>query len=103
PPGGEAGCVTGADLGADHPDNDQVAPDGVLDEVLVAATPEEQSAAEAAAGDANAPDSTDDELDQLTADVDTDGLDMSGFGLEELGFAGLDDLDDPKPDPDGGP
>jgi hypothetical protein len=102
-PDDEDGFVTGADLGDDHPDNDQVAPDGVLDEVLVAATPEEQSAAEAAAGDANAPDSTDDELDQLTADVDTDGLDMSGFGLEELGFAGLDDLDDPKPDPDGGP
>ena len=34
--------------------------------------------------------------------TDTDSLDMSGFGLEELGFAGLDDFDDLRPDEDGG-
>jgi hypothetical protein len=98
----ENGFVTGADLEYEHPDNDQDAPDNVLDEVLVADTPEEQAAAEAAAGDPNVPDSTDDELDQLTAEVDTDDLDMSGFGVEELGFAGLDALDDPQPDQGGG-
>ena len=98
----EDGFVTGADLEDEHPDNDQEAPDNVLDEVLVAATPEEQAAAEAAAGDPNVPDSTDDELDQLTAEVDTEDLDMSGFGVEELGFAGLDALDDPQPDQGGG-
>jgi hypothetical protein len=48
------------------------------------------------------PDAPDDELDGLTADVDTEDLDMSGFGLEELGFAGLDELDDPRPDENGG-
>jgi hypothetical protein len=101
-PDDEGGFVTGADLERDHPDNYEDAPDGVLDELLVAATPDEQAAAEAAAGDADVPDSTDDELDQLTADVDTDDLDMSGFGLEELGFVGLDSLDDPHPEQVGG-
>lgn len=97
----EKGFVTGADLADDHPDNDEDAPDNVLDEVLVA-TPEEQAAAEEAAGTDDVPDATDDELDELTGDVDTDNLDMSGFGLEELGFTGLDEFDDPRPDEDGG-
>ena len=97
----ENGFVTGADLADEHPDNYQDAPDDVLDDVLVAATPEEQAAAEEAAGADDGPDAGDDELDALTADVDTDNLDMSGFGLEELGFAGLDDFDDPRPDEDG--
>ena len=97
----ENGFVTGADLTKDHPDNAEDAPDDVLDEVLVA-TPEEQAAAEEAAGDGDAPDAPDDELDGLTSDVDTDDLDMSGFGLEELGFAGLDALDDPRPPEIGG-
>jgi hypothetical protein len=98
----ENGFVTGADLGDEHPDNEQDVPDNVLDEVLVAATPEEQAAAESAAGDPNVPDSTEDELDQLTAGVDTDDVDISGFGVEELGFAGLDAVDDPLPGQGGG-
>jgi hypothetical protein len=97
----ESGFVSGADLVEEHPDNDADAPDDVLDEVL-AATPEEQAAAEAAAGDGDLPDASDDELDGLTADVDTDDLDMSGFGMEELGFGGLDDIDDPRPAENGG-
>ena len=96
----ESGFVTGADLVDDHPDNAEDAPDDVLDQVLVAASPEEQAAAEEAAGD-DVPDAADDELDGLTAEVDTDDVDPSGFGAEELGFEGLDDLDDPKPGPDG--
>lgn len=96
----ESGFVTGADLVDDHPDNAEDAPDDVLDQVLVAASPEEQAAAEEAAGD-DVPDAADDELDGLTAEVDTDDVDTSGFGAEELGFEGLDDLDDPKPGPDG--
>lgn len=97
----ESGFVTGADLVGDHPDNAEVAPDDVLDGVLVA-TPEEQAAAEEAAGPGDVADASDEELDGLTADVDTDNLDMSGFGLEELGFASLDELDDPRPDENGG-
>lgn len=96
----ESGFVTGADLVDDHPDNAEDAPDDVLDQVLVAASPEEQAAAEEAAGD-DVPDADDDELDGLTAEVDTDDVDPSGFGVEELGFEGLDDIDDPKPGPDG--
>ena len=38
----------------------------------------------------------------VTTGVDADDLDMSGFGVEELGFAGLDALDDPKPGQGGG-
>ena len=96
----ESGFVTGADLVDKHPDNDADAPDDVLDEVLVA-TPEEQAAAEAAAGDGDLPDAADAELDELTADVDTDDVDGSGFGVEELGFEGFDALDDPRPAEDG--
>jgi hypothetical protein len=97
----ENGFVTGADLVEEHPDNDEDAPDDVLDEVLVA-TPEEQAAAEEAAGDGDVPDATDEELEGLTTDVDTDDLDMSGFGSEELGFVGLDEFDDPRPAENGG-
>ena len=102
-PDDEGGFVTGTGrVPDDHPDNDQAVPDNVLDEVLVAASPEDQAAAEAAAGDSNAPDATDAELDQLTAEVESDDLDMSGFGVEELGFVGFDALDDPRPDQGGG-
>ena len=74
----------------------------MLDEVLVAATPEEQAAAEEAAGADDEPDATDDELDGLTAEVDTDDVDLSGFGGEEaFGFEGFDVLDDPAPAEDG--
>jgi hypothetical protein len=97
----EDGFVTGADLADDHPDNAEDPPDNVLDEVLVA-TPEEQAAAEAAAGADDVPDAADAELDALAADVDTDNLDMSGFGPEELGFVGLDEFVDPRPDQGGG-
>ena len=96
----ESGFVTGADLVDDHPDNAEDAPDDVLDSVLVAATAEEQAAAEEAAGD-EVPDADDGELDGLTAEVDTDDVDPSGFGVEELGFEDLDDLDDPAPAADG--
>src|SRR5689334_11912783 len=70
----ESGFVTGADLDV-HPDNAEVAPDDVLDQVLVAATPQEQAAAEAAAGAGDVPDAPDSELDALAADVDTDDVD----------------------------
>jgi hypothetical protein len=96
----EGGFVNGADLADDHPDNDEDAPDDVLDQVLVAASPEDQAAAEAAAGDPDGPEATVGELDQLTADLETEDVDMSGFGIEELGFVGFDDFDDPKPEPD---
>jgi hypothetical protein len=96
----EDGFVTGADLAADHPDNDEVAPDDVLDQVLAAATPEEQATAEAAAG-ADVPDAADGELEGLTSGIDTDDVDLTGFGVEELGFEGLDALDDPRPAQDG--
>ncbi len=102
-PDDEGGFVTGTGTLPDkHPDNDQDVPDTVLDEVLVAASPEDQAAAETAAGDGNAPDATDAELEQLTADVETEDVDMSGFGIEELGFVGLDAFDDPRPDEGGG-
>lgn len=97
----EDGFVTGADLQDVHPDNDGVAPDDVLDQVLVAATPDEQAAAEAAAGPGDVPDAPDAELDGLTSGVDTDDVDQTGFGVEELGFEGFDSLDDPKPGQDG--
>jgi hypothetical protein len=96
----ESGFVTGADL-REHPDNTEVAPDDVLDQVLTAATPEEQATAEAAAGAGDVPDAADSELDALAADVDTDDVDLSGFGVEELGFEGLDALDDPRPTENG--
>ena len=101
-PDDESGFVTGADLEADHPDNEYEAPDDVLDEVLVAATPEEQAAAEEAAGDPDEPLPAETELDRLTADVDSDDVDTTGFGVEEQGFVGLDEVDDPRPDRDGG-
>jgi len=97
----EAGFVTGADLADVHPDNKEVAPDDVLDQVLVAATPEEQAAAESSAGPGDVPDAPDGELVGLTAGIDTDEVDLTGFGVEELGFEGLDALDDPRPAQDG--
>ena len=101
-PDDEGGFVTGADLGTDHPDNEQDAPDDVLDQVLVAATPEEQAAAEDAAGDPDQAAPTEGELDGLVDEVDSDDVDTTGFGAEEQGFVGLDQVDDPSTDRDGG-
>jgi hypothetical protein len=73
-----------------HPDNEVEIPDGALEALLTAASPQEQAAAEAAAGDGDAPEATVDELARLVADVAMDDVDGSGFGVEEMGFAGLD-------------
>jgi hypothetical protein len=107
----EGGFITDVALVPDeHPDNEVDVPDDAVDGLLTAASPEEQDAAETAAGDAEAPDATDDELETLVAEVDTDDVDGSGFGAEEMGFVGLDaadadgedDEDDEDDDEDGG-
>lgn len=67
----EAGFVSGADLGYDHPDN--VPTDPELDAVLP-----EPSADE----DEDLP--SEDELDALVADVDTDDVDSVGFDEADL-------------------
>lgn len=75
----EAGAVHGADLGDKHPDNALMADDGD-----VAAPEPDADAGEALPGD--------EELDSLTADVDTDAVDDVGFDDADLEDA-LDDLE----------
>lgn len=70
----EAGFVSGADLGHDHPDNRPPDPDGTdVDPVLPAPSAED---------DEDLP--SEDELDGLVADIDTDDVDAVGFDDADL-------------------
>jgi hypothetical protein len=66
----ELGFVSGADLGAEHPDNDDASDDAPVQGV----------------GDTDLPSET--ELAELVSDVDTDTIDGVGFDGEAFADAG---------------